>query len=102
MIYSIQGPFFFGVAEKIERTLMATHTEPKIVIFRLKDVPFMDMTGLETFQELIEQYHKDHIQIYLCEANAKVTGKLTKLGILQWVGEQRIFNSLTEVLITLK
>lgn len=102
LIYSIQGPFFFGVAEKIERTLMATHSEPKIVIFRLEEVPFMDMTGLETFSDLIKFYHKRKIQIYLCGANAKVAAKLTKIGVLQWVNQGKIFSTLNEALAQIK
>jgi SulP family sulfate permease len=100
LVYTIQGPFFFGAAEKIERALAFTSVEPKIVIFRLKAVPFMDMTGLETFQELIEQYHKRGVKIYICEANVKVSQKLISLGILQWLAGQRIFTNLQEVLST--
>ncbi len=98
LIYTIQGPFFFGAAEKIERTLALTSAEPKTVIFRLKDVPFMDITGLETFQELIEQYKKRGIIIYICEANAKVTHKLTDIGILNSVSGQQVFPHLADVL----
>lgn len=28
LFYTIQGPFFFGVAEKIEHTLAITHSDP--------------------------------------------------------------------------
>ncbi len=58
----------------------------------------MDMTGLETFDELIEHYHKRGVQVYLCEANIKVAHKLTKIGILHWVVENKIFKNLSEVL----
>lgn len=98
MVYTIQGPFFFGAAEKIEHALATTHTDPKIIIFRLKDVPFMDMTGLETFDELIEHYHNRGVEVYLCEANPNVVRKLTNVGILQWVAENRVFNSFAEIL----
>lgn len=98
MVYTIQGPFFFGVAEKIEHALAATHTDPKIIVFRLKNVPFMDMTGLETFAELIEHYHKRGVQVYLCEANARVLHKLEKVGILRWTVENKVFNSLANIL----
>lgn len=92
MVYSIQGPFFFGVAEKIEHALSATNEDPKIIIFRLKDVPFMDMTGLETFKELIEHYYKRGVEIYLCEANSKVSRKLANMEILNWVSENKVFH----------
>lgn len=101
IVYTIQGPFFFGAAEKIEHALAITHTDPKIIIFRLKDVPFMDMTGLETFNELIKHYHKRGVAVYLCEANRNIVRKLTNMGILQWVAENRVFNSFAEILKSL-
>lgn len=98
MVYNIQGPFFFGAAEKIEHALAITHTDSKIIIFRLKDVPFIDMTGLETFHELIEQYHKRGVNVYLCEANSIIESKLTNIGILDLVSERKVFNTFAEVL----
>lgn len=98
MVYTIQGPFFFGVAEKIEHALIATHMDPKVIIFRLKDVPFMDMTGLETFNELIEHYHKRGVEVYLCEANPNVERKLANVGILHWIAENRVFSNFAEIL----
>lgn len=98
IVYAIQGPFFFGAAEKIEHALATTHTDPKRIIFRLKDVPFMDMTGLETFEELIEHYHQRGVEVYLCEANLNVIRKLTKVGILQWVAGKQVFKRFTDIL----
>jgi sulfate permease, SulP family len=98
VVYSIQGPFFFGAAEKIEHALSSTKTDPKTIIFRLKDVPFMDMTGLETFQEIIDRYHQRGVRIYLCEANGLVLKKLVKMGLMQWVEEHKILSTFKEVI----
>lgn len=98
IIYTIEGPFFFGVAEKIEHALAITHTDPQLVIFRLANVPFIDMTGLETFSKIIDQYHKRSVKIYLCEANKKVSQKISRLGILEKVQNKSIFPSLDEVI----
>lgn len=98
LVYTFQGPFFFGVAEKIEQALANTHTDPKTIIFRLKAVPFMDMTGLETFQEIIHQYQKRGVRIYLCEANLRVAKKLANVGVLQHIEGHQLFNTLVEVL----
>ncbi len=97
MVYTIQGPFFFGVAEKIEHALATTHTDPKIIVFRLKDVPFMDLTGLETFNELIEHYHNRGVKVYLCEANSNVSRKLADIGILEWVVDKKVFERFEKV-----
>ncbi|OGT35343.1 MAG: sodium-independent anion transporter [Gammaproteobacteria bacterium RIFCSPHIGHO2_12_FULL_37_14] len=98
IIYAIQGPFFFGAAEKIEHALAITHSDPKKIIFRLKDVPFIDMTGLETFQEVIDQYHKRGVKVYLCEANALVLRKLKKIGVLSVIENKQVFRSLADAL----
>lgn len=97
IIYSIQGPFFFGVAEKIERAFAITHSDPRVIIFRLKNVPFMDMTGLQTFSEIIEQFHKRKVQVYLCEANHNVSHKIAKINIFRFLGSERIHDSLIEI-----
>lgn len=97
LICSIQGPFFFGAAEKIEHALAVTNTDPKVVIFRLKNVPFMDMTGLETLDEIIRQYRRRGIKVYLCEANPRVSRKLANIGLLDWVEEKKIFNCVEEI-----
>lgn len=102
VVYAIQGPFFFGVAEKIEHAFAIIHSDPKNIIFRLKDVPFMDITGLQTFSEVIEEFHKRGVTVYLCEANPKVTRKIISIGIARWISGGRIFNTLTEIVKNLQ
>ena len=98
IVYRIQGPFFFGAAEKIEHALAVTNTDSKNIIFSLHDVPFIDMTGLETFVEVLEGFHKRGVNIYLCEANPRVAHKLEKIHALRWVCGKKIFAHLEEVI----
>lgn len=102
IVYAIQGPFFFGVAEKIEHAFAVTHSDPKNIIFRLKNVPFMDITGLQTFSEIIEQFHKRGVAVYLCEANPQVAQKIVTLGITRWISDGRIFGALMEAVKNLR
>jgi SulP family sulfate permease len=88
LIYTIEGPLFFGAAETFERVLAQTHTDPRLLIIRLKRVPFMDITGLQTLEEVIQQLHKRQIVVKLCEANTTVLNKLNKVGILQEIGPE--------------
>jgi SulP family sulfate permease len=88
LIYTIEGPLFFGAAETFERALAQTHTDPRLLIIRLKRVPFMDITGLQVLEEVIQQLHKRHVVVKLCEANTKVLGKLDRVGILQEIGPE--------------
>jgi SulP family sulfate permease len=86
LIYTIEGPLFFGAVETFERVLAQTHTDPRLLIIRLKRVPFMDITGLQVLEEVIQQLHKRNIVVKLCEANTKVFNKLDRVGILQEIG----------------
>ena len=98
LIYTIEGPLFFGAAETFERALAQTHSDPRLLIIRLKHVPFMDITGLQTLEEVIGQLHKRGIVVKLCEANLKVHGKLERVGILHAIGAQNYHRDLSRAL----
>ena len=100
LVYTIEGPLFFGAAETLERALAQTHTDPETLIIRLKRVPFMDITGLQTLLEVIEQLQKRSIVVKLCEANEKVLGKLDKAGILQALGSQHYHADFSGALVS--
>ena len=88
MIYEIDGPFFFGAVDKFQQVLMAIHAEPKVVILRLRRVPFMDITGIQTLEDVINKLHKRGVRTVLCEANDRVRSKLWKAGVVQLLGRQ--------------
>lgn len=98
LVYTIEGPLFFGAAETFERALAQTHSDPQLLIIRLRHVPFMDITGLQTFEEVIEQLHKRGIVVKLCEANLRVHAKLERVGILHAIGAQNYHRDLSEAL----
>ena len=99
IVFNLQGPIFFGVVEKVERALLATNTDPKIIILRLKNVPFMDITGLETLNEVVQQFHKRGVKVYLTEANERVKYKLLDNNLVQWVADNKVYDSFMEVFI---
>ncbi len=94
VIYSIQGPFFFGAVERLEHTFEIINETPKTIIFRLKGVPFMDFSGMETFKEIIKDFHERGTTVLVCEANAKVKNRFKKMGILKYLYSEQIFDSL--------
>ncbi|AZD15635.1 SulP family inorganic anion transporter [Pseudomonas chlororaphis] len=100
LIYTIEGPLFFGAAETFERALAQTHSDPRVLIIRLRHVPFMDITGLQMLEEVIGQLHKREIVVKLCEANLKVHTKLERVGILHAIGAQNYHPDLSSALTT--
>ena len=98
LIYEIDGPFFFGAVEKFEHVLMEIHADPQVVILRFRRVPFMDITGLQTLEEVIVKLRKRGVRCLLCEANERVRAKLWKAGILKLLGEQDFHHEFAQVL----
>ena len=98
MVYSIDGPFFFGAVESMERLLSQIQSKPKTIIFRLRNVPFMDITGLQSFEEAIRHLHKQGTSVFIVEANPRVYGKLEKADLVTLIGSERIIASLGDAL----
>lgn len=76
VVYEISGPIFFGATERFERVLLETHAMPQVLILRLGRVPFIDITGLQSLEEVITELRKRNVTVLLCEANSRVLGKL--------------------------
>ncbi len=55
---------------------------PQALIIRLDRVPFMDITGIQTLDEVIGKLRKRGVAILLCEANPRVHTKLRNAGVL--------------------
>ena len=83
MVYEIAGPMFFGAVENFERVLLQTRADPRALIVRLRRVPFMDITGMQTLEEVTAKLRKRGVKVLLCEANARVLGKLRKAGVVE-------------------
>ena len=85
LVYEIEGPFFFGVTETMERAMQFTHTDPRWLILRFRRVPFVDMTGLKSLETAIQHLRKRRVGVILCEANARVARQLRKSDIMSLV-----------------
>lgn len=91
-IYEIDGPFFFGLASKLDemdRDLGKKNL--KIRIIRMRKVPFMDSTGLNNLRSLWKRSKKEGVQIILSGVNEKVIQYLRKAGFTNEIGEEYIF-----------
>jgi len=82
MVYTIDGPFFFGAVESLDRALRKNHLDPGYIVIRLGRVPFMDATGLQTLRDVIRNLERRGVRVLLSEANARVHGKLVNAGIV--------------------
>jgi SulP family sulfate permease len=90
LVYRIDGPFFFGAAEKLEATVERAQLHVESVVIRLGRVPFMDATGMHTLSEIIERFHRRGIRVLLVEIQARLERSLARAGVLDLVGPRNV------------
>ncbi len=81
-VYDINGPLFFGAAEKAMHTLWRIDPAMKAVILDMRDVPVMDLTGIVALESLITDMQKKKIAVRLVALNERLQAKLTKADVL--------------------
>lgn len=81
MIYSINGPFFFAAVDNLERSLRRSTSDPKVVIVRLLNVPFMDITGIQAMDAMISVLRQKGADVVFAEANRRVQNKLQRAEV---------------------
>ncbi|NDW10245.1 SulP family inorganic anion transporter [Dysgonomonas sp. 520] len=89
-VYEIDGPFFFGIANKFEESMRVISGKPKIRIIRMRKVPFMDSTGLHNLESLCMKAKKEEIHIILSGVNEEVRESLEKAKFPALIGVENI------------
>jgi SulP family sulfate permease len=99
LVYRIEGPFFFGAAEKLERTLERVQLGASTIVIRLGRVPFMDATGLNTLNEIVARMQKRHVRVLLCGVHPGLRDSLDASGTTARVGADNICSDMGEVAV---
>ncbi|MDR1274211.1 MAG: STAS domain-containing protein [Odoribacteraceae bacterium] len=90
-IYEISGPFFFGSAKTYSETIRTMGVKYKVLIIRMRHVPFVDATGIKNLREAILQLQQAGTCVVLSGVNDNVRKDLVKHGINKQVGDDHIF-----------
>ena len=91
-VYEINGPFFFGLASRLEE-LEEGHrmNNVKVRIIRMRKVSFMDSTGIRNLRNFFQRTEKRGIRVILSGVNPQVLSTLQKFGLDREIGTEYIF-----------
>jgi SulP family sulfate permease len=90
LVYRIEGPFFFGAAEKLEAALGRYSDVPRVVIFRMRNVPAVDATGLHALEVMLDKFHRKHTQLVLSGVQPQPMKVLYNAGFVDKIGLDNI------------
>ena len=65
VLYEINGPLFFGAARQFQETIANTYSQPKLIILRMRYVPFIDATGYQSIKEIIKTYKARKVKVII-------------------------------------
>ena len=97
-VYEIDGPFFFGIANKFDECMKQLGDKPRIRIIRMRKVPFIDSTGLHNLESLCRLSEKEGIQIILSGVNENVRVLLLKNEMDKHIGIENICSNINDAL----
>ena len=95
--YTIDGPLFFGAADRFESIITRSiNKRPKVLILKLKNVPFLDVTGTANLESLVTDFHKIGGTTLISEATDDVMEMMKKSGLFEKIGEEHFFKESDE------
>jgi len=89
-VYEISGPFFFAAAQAYKSTLQGLAADSKVLILRMRYVPFIDSTGIRNFREVIRDFKIRKVAIVLSGVRPKVRQTLVDCGLAEEIGNDLI------------
>ncbi len=98
-VYEIQGPLFFGVAEKLVDTLLLFEKPPRVFILRMRYVPLIDAAGLHALEVLHERLRQNNTHLILSGVNPQVRRFIEKSHIDDKIGRDNIVDHIDKALI---
>lgn len=99
-IYEIDGPFFFGIANRFEElaSQLSSFETPIVRIIRMRKVPFVDATGLHNLEMFVNKSHEDGIRVILSGVRPEVLRVIKHTTLYGVIGEKNIYDHINGAL----
>lgn len=81
VLYDIDGPLFFGAAQKALSGLARLRGEVHAVVLELRDVTMMDMTAIVALESIVAELHARGIRLVAIGLSPRIVGKLRHAGL---------------------
>lgn len=98
-VYEIDGPYFFGIANKFDEISQRMGTDgQKVRILRMRKVSFMDSTGIHNLEQLFLRSQRCGMTLVLSGVNENVYKTLDKAGLVKMIGKENVRNHINGAL----
>ncbi|HHV10586.1 MAG TPA: sulfate permease [Clostridiales bacterium] len=96
IVYEINGPMFFGAADKFMN--ISLNSSVKIVILRMRSVPAMDVNALHSLRSVWKACKKKHITLLFSHVQEQPLHMMKKAGFDKEVGVENFCENIDRAL----
>ena len=98
-LYAIDGPFFFGAADKFREAFTQVANAPKVLILVMRRVPSIDSTGIHALRNVIQRFQKDGTRVILVGPRAQPLATMERTGVLDAIGPDGVVPDLDAAVV---
>ncbi len=96
IVYDINGPLFFGSAQKALKTVSSVRPEVKVVILDMTEVTMLDMSAIVAMESIWNDLQKRNMGMVINGLQPRMVLKLRRAGIRKKIGKAEFSRSLDE------
>jgi len=97
-VFEVQGPFFFGAADKFKTAINGIERPPRILILRLRRVPAIDATGMHALEDVCIRAARVGTHVVLSGVQPGPLATLVKAGVADLVGRENVTTDIDSAL----
>lgn len=101
-VYEISGPLFFASARRYAEIIEDLGIKNKVLIVRMRHVPFIDLTGIKNLKEAIATLQEEGTTVILSGVQPNVLKDFKKHDVFDLINKNNIFNAFEDALIFAK
>ncbi|MBQ4068986.1 MAG: STAS domain-containing protein [Lachnospiraceae bacterium] len=96
LVFEINGPMFFGAADKFMDIVRETSED--VLIIRMRSVPAIDATALKTLEDIFDVCKENDITLIFSHVNERPMKSLEKSGLVTLVGKENFLPNIDKAL----
>ncbi|MBE6345235.1 MAG: STAS domain-containing protein [Spirochaetaceae bacterium] len=97
-VFEIDGPLFFGTAQKFEVATSRLGIDYKVLVLRLQNMSYLDAGGLHVLEQLYDTCKSRNITLLISEIRIQPYILLLKSKLLDKIGKDNLPGSMQETL----
>lgn len=97
-VYEVNGPFFFGAADKLRSVLFDVARPPRVFILRMRNVPTIDATGIHALEQVCLASRRRGTACVISEIQPGPRRALIRAGMLGLIGRPNFQRTLARAM----